>query len=426
MKFLVIIISAAILFLATWVPVASSLPSKSSKISRQAGKGAKDVSSFDSKTKIGSKKRAFSNGKKKGKSEGKKQLFDVVRNKFTGLKRKSYKYYLEVMASGSSEFECACIKATRPNNDPPKEKYVSSIVAAVNNFDDVILDYSQSNDDSDPYEIALHKIWFRIANKQDWRIKLKALYVLHRIWSSVQVETASILKKRMGILSKNTCKKTGKRYFCGKEAVLTSSCLSDHSHFAFLQMYSKYVLFRCRTFSPSFEEAIIGFSSESSPARNRNDMKDSMKRKQLKEVLEKMKQALSIILSYSITASAVDEITASCYSLLRQDLDQLYYLYGERLSDFIDLNILSNKSPMSMEKITTPQISSIVSHTKKVDKATRESNDLVSYYVEINERIQKWSAHHSKIFRDYDNSPSVIDLERCLSINKAVDYMNAI
>ena len=42
----------------------------------------------------------------KKKSSGKNLLFNTLRNKITGARRKSYKYYLEIMARGSSDFEC--------------------------------------------------------------------------------------------------------------------------------------------------------------------------------------------------------------------------------------------------------------------------------------------------------------------------------
>ena len=52
------------------------------------------------------------------------------------VQEQGYAAYQEAVARGSSTFESACIKACRPNDDPAKEKYVSAIVAAVNDFDE--------------------------------------------------------------------------------------------------------------------------------------------------------------------------------------------------------------------------------------------------------------------------------------------------
>ena len=52
------------------------------------------------------------------------------------VQERGYNAYQEAVARGSSTFESACIKATRPNDDPAKEKYVSAIVAAVSDFEE--------------------------------------------------------------------------------------------------------------------------------------------------------------------------------------------------------------------------------------------------------------------------------------------------
>ena len=366
-----------------------------------------------------------------------KKLFDVFRDRVVGVKRKGYKFYLEIMARGSSEFECACIKATRPDNEPPKEKYVSSIIAAVVNFDEVVADEGGSKEDFNPYEIALHKIWSRIANKQDWRIKLKALYVMHRLWSSVQDQSNAVLRKQMKVLSKRKCKKTGKPYFSLSEASETSSCPRTHSHYDFLQMYSKYVLYRCKTFSPSFEEGLLCSSdiqADSDGNSISSDLSDTSdhrsKSKNIVNILRKIKKALSIILDHSVLdgKAAVDDITASCYTLLKDDLQSLYLIYEERLLDLITTfeDSAGFRITDLKESITTPQISVIDDDTTNIDNYTFQHLKLCEYYIHLSEGLKEWVTHHNRMFRNFELKSTVIHTERKLIVRRVIDHINSI
>ena len=381
----------------------------------------------------------------KKKSSGKNLLFNTLRNKITGARRKSYKYYLEIMARGSSDFECACIKATRPNNEPPKEKYVSSIVAAVINFDDVIADDENSPHDFNPYTVALHKLWTRVANKHDWRVKLKALYVMHRLWSSVQTECGVTLKKQMKKLSKTICKKTGRAYFFITDASRISSCTPDHPHYSLLAMYSEYVLYRCKHFSPSFEEAIIGFQTFSSPGsliaggeeedvRVTTEHYRSSSRK-LMIVLRKMKTLLSTISNYFLSDGSfpADDITVSCYTLLKNDFKNLYALYEERLSNFLQLYerhttlLKTGIAEQIKEPISTPQIIEIEEENNKViDEYKTIRIELCQYYIELTEMAKQWVPFHNKKFKHFDFDKSLIQTEKCLSVSQVQDHIDSL
>jgi ANTH domain len=412
------------------------------KKSRSYQRSRKSSSSLDSGSNSSRQKKSirfadqsFSARKNKKKREVKvkRQMIDIVRDKISGVQRKGYKYYLEIMAKGSSEFECACIKATRPNNEPPKEKYVSSIVAAVINFDEIVAE-DKETEEFNPYRIALHKIWTRIANKHDWRIKLKALYVLHRLWSSVQIETSAILKKQMRVLSRRKCEKTKRPYFSLKDASATSSCNPRHSHYLFLQAYSKYVLFRCKTFSPSFEEAILSFQISSMNDRSEigeNSTKNLIEQDQhLLDILGKLKYALAIILSYSIVdaKSTGDDITASCFTLLKADLQNMYLLYEERLADLMDLKVFecTRRTDLRKETITSPQITEIVENSMEIDESTLNHIQFCEFYVEITDCIKQWVTRHDKIFRNFEYDCFEFNTEKKLRVSKVVDHIQLI
>ena len=424
--------SIIFLLLAVWSPQIFFLSARKSTNARYKDRAKLDETDRNSVSRRSGRPvlRASSNRVGKTKKKVDRHLFDVMRDKISGVKRKGYKYYLEIMANGSSEFECACIKATRPNNDPPKEKYVSSIIAAVNNFDDINVDSSTIGDDFDPYQVALHKIWFRIANKRDFRTKLKALYILHRLWSSVQLESAVLLKKQMIFLSSKTCSRTGKFYFGDDEAAHTSSCPPDHSHYDFLRMYSKYVLFRCKEFSSSFEESIIGFQSfslylnhEENVGKSRKLLvsKYKMKVEQLNDILSKMKKALSIISSYFITVSCVDEISSICFSLLKKDFQQLYTLFEERLAELIAIYEISHPDKNKREKIESPEIIEITESSSKLTKEQKNLKKFCEFYTKISKSIVRWNSHHSKMFKNYTDNDYDGDTVKYLSLNKFID-----
>ena len=121
--------SIIFLLLAVWSPQIFFLSARKSTNARYKDRAKLDETDRNSVSRRSDRPvlRASSNRVGKTKKKVDRHLFDVMRDKISGVKRKGYKYYLEIMANGSSEFECACIKATRPNNDPPKEKYVSKI-----------------------------------------------------------------------------------------------------------------------------------------------------------------------------------------------------------------------------------------------------------------------------------------------------------
>ena len=73
------------------------------------------------------------------------------------VQERGYAAYQEAVARGSSTFESACIKATRPNDDPAKEKYVSAIVAAVSDFEEPKKQKKKTKTSVpfDPYQVIL-------------------------------------------------------------------------------------------------------------------------------------------------------------------------------------------------------------------------------------------------------------------------------
>ena len=437
------ILSPSTFFLTAKKFIDPKVSRKSSKVDRNEYSSMLDIVSSRkySKPRKNERNKILKNPSKPTKRNKKvtKSFLNLINDKIGGVQRKGYKYYLEVMASGSSEFECSCIKATRPNNDPPKEKYVTNIIAAVNNFDEVIADNdgaeNRKGDDFDPYEIALHKIWIRIANKQDYRIKLKALYVLHRLWSSVDFDSAAILKKRIASLSKRKCKKTRTLYFSKKSAIETHRCHPNRQYLNFLEMYSKYVFFRCRMFSSSFEEGIIGFkppSASPSSSKRFNEGKNKLKVKtgrkdkydNLIDILEQLKEALFLIASYSSSESIADDITASCFSLLRKDVQHLYVLYEERLKDLIEEYLILFSSNEKRVSITSPQITEIVENPINLDKKSRDHISLCEFYIEITGILGTWILNNSKMYRDYDYDTTEMKTEICLSPSKVTDHIN--
>jgi hypothetical protein len=162
----------------------------------------------------------------------------------------------EVKGSHSSEFECAMIKATRPNGEPAKEKHVARLVETIATFPMATAARPSS---TDYYTMMLHKLWSRMAEK-DWRSVAKAVYIFHRMALALDPELHREFAKRYSALRNAPHKKSHGLYFSSK--TLTHVRPGDEVYAAFLGTYAAFVLDRFALFSGRYEECFEGQPSE--------------------------------------------------------------------------------------------------------------------------------------------------------------------
>ncbi|CAN0285699.1 unnamed protein product, partial [Ectocarpus sp. 13 AM-2016] len=113
---------------------------------------------------------------------------------------------VKLVVSGS--WESALLKVTWPDDLPPDETLVLSMVDAVKTF-------KKDRDvtkNSAEHRVLLRKLWAKMS-EPDWRTVSKAVYLFHSILRDLPVEHHAILKIFLGKMSREWDKKTACRYF---------------------------------------------------------------------------------------------------------------------------------------------------------------------------------------------------------------------
>jgi len=180
------------------------------------------------------------------------QLQTSVASRLEGAAAHAKEFLREVKGSHSSEFECAMIKATRPNEDPAKEKHVARLIETIATFPMATAARPSS---TDYYTMMLHKLWNRMAEK-DWRSVAKAVYILHRMALTLDPELHREFVKRYNSLRGTLHKKSNGLYFSKK--TLTDVLPGSEECAAFLGTYAAFVMDRFVLFSGRYDECFEG------------------------------------------------------------------------------------------------------------------------------------------------------------------------
>ena len=165
-----------------------------------------------------------------------------------GVFRRASYFLREVKGTHSSEFECALIKGTRPDNHPAKQKHVDRLVETAATFP--IAMKARTTPSTDYYQMMLHKLWSCMAEK-DWRTVVKAAYVLHRLGVALDPVEHKEFLRRYQLLKKAIHKRSKQKYF--SSAILTLCKPEDASFLSFVASYSSFVFARFLLFSGRFE-----------------------------------------------------------------------------------------------------------------------------------------------------------------------------
>lgn len=337
------------------------------------------------------------------------------------IKSITQRYLLELKAFSSSEFEKAFIKATRPNDDPPKEKYVSSIVWTVNEFSSNRLKIKSSND---PYFIALHKLWLRIVF-DDKRTSIKAVYILHRILQSTNIDNVKEFRLRFNKMSEQVyCKNSDSNYF-DKQAIrnsYTNTVTQDYKRFCV--SYANYVIFNRILFYPNFEDYLEIASV------NENDEKGYMLYMlSLYRIVTKGLKSIKSLISCS--PIIINEVTLPSLELLCRDLETLYPLFESKLNDFLKglQNIINFNVRENQEKLTgytiDPQIielSEINVKSENVKKIVKKALKLLKSYQSMFEDIQDWKNSYGKPLRKNGYKSATFDMGDIISKSNLQQY----
>jgi len=258
--------------------------------------------------------------------------------------------FREIKGQHSSEFECAMIKGTRPDDSPAKEKHVSRLIETIQVFP------RTSAYNSDYYFMMLHKLWSRMA-EHDWRTVAKSLFIFHRMAVSVdpslhlefvqvgqacftstrnsphrQLPTAHCFfrppLKRFNRMQRLTHKKTKATYY-NLETLLTvrddGAAPFGPGTAKFLRAYAVFCFERFLSFSGRFEE--LDSLDEGADLR-----KLLGQLKQARRVLEKSVQLKTSksLLRHEVVAQCSALAMADCF-VAERGRRSLWEVFGERL-----------------------------------------------------------------------------------------------
>jgi len=229
--------------------------------------------------------------------------------------------FREIKGQHSSEFECAMIKGTRPDDSPAKEKHVSRLIETIQVFP------RTSAYNSDYYFMMLHKLWSRMA-EHDWRTVAKSLFIFHRMAVSVDPSLHLEFVQRFNRMQRLTHKKTKATYY-NLETLLTvrddGAAPFGPGTAKFLRAYAVFCFERFLSFSGRFEE--LDSLDEGADLR-----KLLGQLKQARRVLEKSVQLKTSksLLRHEVVAQCSALAMADCF-VAERGRRSLWEVFGERL-----------------------------------------------------------------------------------------------
>ncbi|CBJ25752.1 weakly similar Glutamic acid-rich protein precursor [Ectocarpus siliculosus] len=222
----------------------------------------------------------------------------------------SQKLKREVKLVVSGSWESALLKVTWPDDLPPDETLVLSMVDAVKTF-------KKDRDvtkNSAEHRVLLRKLWAKMS-EPDWRTVSKAVYLFHSILRDLPVEHHAILKIFLAKMSREWDKKTACRYF--DLDVLCRVSEEGEAFRSFVDRYGTYVFKRAEGFNARFQEL------------------DTMQREEGWEnvvtTLAKAQKAIDLGVSCQPQPEEETELTVLCLRNTALDLHQLWRRFHSSL-----------------------------------------------------------------------------------------------
>ncbi|CAM9466656.1 unnamed protein product [Ectocarpus fasciculatus] len=222
----------------------------------------------------------------------------------------SQKLKREVKLVVSGSWESALLKVTWPDDLPPDETLVLSMVDAVKTF-------KKDRDvtkNSAEHRVLLRKLWAKMS-EPDWRTVSKAVYLFHSILRDLPVEHHAILKIFLGKMSREWDKKTACRYF--DLDVLCRVSEEGEAFRSFVDRYGTYVFKRAEGFNARFQEL--------------DTMQDEEGWEHVVTTLAKAQKAIDLGVACQPQPEEETELTVLCLRNTALDLHQLWRRFHSAL-----------------------------------------------------------------------------------------------
>eukprot|EP00903_Cladosiphon_okamuranus_P009126 g8719.t1 len=223
----------------------------------------------------------------------------------------SKKLKREVKLAVSGSWESALLKVTWPDDLPPDEALLLSMVDAVQTF-------KKDRDvtkNSAEHRVLLRKLWAKMS-EPDWRTVSKAVYLFHSILKDLSVEHHGILKIFLGKMSREWDKKTGCRYF--DLDVLCAVNEEGETFRSFVDRYGTYVFKRAEGFNARFQEL--------------DSMQDDEGWESAVTTLARAQKAIDLGMACQPEPEEETELTVLCLEHTATDIHQLWWRFHSALA----------------------------------------------------------------------------------------------
>mmetsp|Transcript_32714 Transcript_32714/g.41832 ORF Transcript_32714/g.41832 Transcript_32714/m.41832 type:complete len:437 (+) Transcript_32714:74-1384(+) len=282
---------------------------------------------------------------------------------FEGVVRKAEKMAREVKGMLSSEFEQTVLKATRPDDQPAKEKHVRALVKSVGDFPDY------KNHEYNPYRVMLHKLWARLSER-DWRTVCKALFVLHLLAQKVHPDHSKHFMEAMESWTRVYSRKSGSTYFSSRAVAEIHS--SGQMYAEFLRHYAVFVFSRISLFSSEYDELwMISLETPHDKAA---------------EILHNASHLIKQALVCNLGADLDNDVTCPCLELIVRDLQELWRLFGNKLLMRLEQRISGDELSNEQLSATLHFCEFYLTHLEQVQRFTEAASTVLRHY---NIRIEK-------------------------------------
>jgi len=290
-------------------------------------------------------------------------LKSSLRDLSLGVLQKADKLAREVKGMLSSEFEQTVLKATRPDDQPAKEKHVRALIKSINDFPEY------KNDDYNPYKVMLHKLWMRLS-EHDWRTVCKALYILHLMAQKVHPDHSKHFMEAKEAWCRVYSRRSGSTYFNSRAVAEVSS--SGKIYRSFLGRYAVFVFSRLSLFSSEYDE--LWMISMETPHQKAS------------EILHNAQNLINQALACRLAPDLDNDITCPCLELLVRDMQELWRLFGNKLMMRLEQRLLGDVIPPEQLSATLHFCEFYLSHLERVQEYVQTAATILKHY---NIRIEK-------------------------------------
>jgi len=235
---------------------------------------------------------------------------DYFSRRWKGAMHKATKVMRECRATCSGAETQALLKATRPNNDVAKERWVLRLLHMISEFPSPgpQATPAEMKKTQVPYRRFLESLWARMV-EEDYRTVSKSIYILHRVAREASPGHTGGFRALLPLMQKEVCRSSSSSYFSLDDMIRVAP---SGSHLKpFLESYGLFVYKRLLSFDKDFSE-MTWLQPEKHPHK-------------MNLMMENVKALSSHALQvHSTITPLLTEVTAPCLELVLRDTMEIW------------------------------------------------------------------------------------------------------